>query len=85
VARGLVDELGGLPRAVEKARELARIQGDAELVLWPPDRAWYEELFRGADDEDGGGLGAGALGVLAQNLWSGRPLALSPFAVIWER
>jgi protease-4 len=34
--RGLVDELGGLSRAVELARQQAELPPDAELRRWPP-------------------------------------------------
>jgi protease-4 len=36
--RGLVDELGGLRRAAELARERAGLPADAELRRWPPRR-----------------------------------------------
>lgn len=45
-ARGLVDELGGLQRALELAKEQAGIApGDeVELVVYPPKRSLYEAL-----------------------------------------
>ena len=113
--RGLVDAIGGLAVAVAKARELARIKGAADLVLWPPAKPWYRELLSPEEDRGGvwgrsdggavqrlvpGGLAAGVaaagetLGVrvleagnltaMAQRLCAGRPLALLPFALVWE-
>ena len=45
-ARGLVDELGGLQRALELAKEQAGIAADdeVELVVYPPKRSLYEAL-----------------------------------------
>jgi len=44
LAIGLVDELGGLDRAVRRAKQRASIPADAdvELVLYPPKRSLYE-------------------------------------------
>jgi protease-4 len=40
---GLVDELGGLERAVALARQRAKLgPGDVELVVYPPRRSFYE-------------------------------------------
>jgi len=41
---GLVDELGGLERAIAIARERAKIPSTAkvEIVVYPPKRSWYE-------------------------------------------
>src|SRR5262249_37861616 len=43
---GLVDEIGGLDRAVEIAKERAKISPDAsvELVVYPPRKSFYELL-----------------------------------------
>ncbi len=41
----LIDALGGLEEAVQKAKELAHVSGPAALVLWPPTRSWYEQLL----------------------------------------
>jgi protease-4 len=51
---GLIDELGGLERAVSIAKQRAKIAHDAEveLVIYPPKKSFYE-LFRdpfGASD-----------------------------------
>jgi protease-4 len=45
-AHGLVDELGGLTRALQLAKEAASIGRDAEveLVVYPPKRSFYEAL-----------------------------------------
>jgi protease IV len=54
--RGLVDELGGLDRAVALAKERARIPSDSqvELVVYPPRKTLYElltdQLFGTGDD-----------------------------------
>jgi protease-4 len=44
---GLVDELGGLARAIAMAKQRARIPADSEveLVIYPPRRTFYD-LFR---------------------------------------
>ena len=51
---GLVDELGGLDRALALAKERAKIGRDAEveLVVYPPKRSFYESLANpfGASD-----------------------------------
>jgi protease-4 len=54
--RGLVDELGGLDRAIAIAKERAKIaaERDVELVVYPPRRSVYELLsdrLSGAGDE----------------------------------
>ena len=43
---GLVDELGGLDRALALAKQRAKIAPDAEveLVVYPPQRSFYELL-----------------------------------------
>ncbi|MEA2204614.1 MAG: protease [Blastocatellia bacterium] len=50
--RGLVDELGGLDRAVEVAKELAKIPADKGVrrVILPFPRTFLQELFTGDDD-----------------------------------
>ena len=54
---GLVDELGGLDRALALAKEHARIGRDTEveLVVYPPKRSLYEALADpfGASDQSG--------------------------------
>ena len=43
---GLVDELGGLDRAIELAKERAKIAADSdvEVVVYPPRKSFYEIL-----------------------------------------
>ncbi|HEY0406944.1 MAG TPA: signal peptide peptidase SppA [Pyrinomonadaceae bacterium] len=50
---GLVDELGGLDRAIEIARQLAGIPADkgVKRVILPYPRAFFEDLFGGGDDD----------------------------------
>lgn len=49
---GLVDEIGGLDRAVEIAKELAQIPADKGVrrVVFPAPRTFFQEMF-GGDDE----------------------------------
>lgn len=63
-ALGLVDELGGLARALEIAREQAKIDrgAEVELVVYPPKRGLYEALANPFGS--GAGTGAGALAAL---------------------
>ena len=57
---GLVDELGGLDRALAAAKSKANIPTDAEveIIVYPPKKSFYE-LVR---DPFGSAQGAGALG-----------------------
>jgi protease-4 len=57
--RGLVDELGGLARAIEIAKQRAGIAADedVELVIYPPRRTLYEAL----SEQLGGGAALPAL------------------------
>jgi protease-4 len=50
--RGLVDEFGGLERAVEVAKELAKIprEKDVRRVIFPAPRTFFQEIFGGGDD-----------------------------------
>jgi protease IV len=52
---GLVDELGGLDRALALAKEQARIARDSEveLVIYPPKRSLYESLASFGGTESG--------------------------------
>jgi protease IV len=47
--RGLVDEFGGLDRAVEVAKELAKIPADKGVrrVVFPAPRSFFQQLFGG--------------------------------------
>ena len=59
---GLVDELGGLDRAVAMAKQRAKIAADSdvELVVYPPRKSFYEllsEQFSGSSDSAAVGRG----------------------------
>jgi protease-4 len=59
--RGLVDEFGGLDRAVEVAKELAKIPADKQVrrVVYPAPRTLFQQLFGGGgDEEDAAGIRA---------------------------
>ena len=45
---GLVDELGGLDRAIAIAKQAAKIEGaqDVEVVTYPPRKGFYESIAR---------------------------------------
>jgi len=51
--RGLVDEFGGLDRAVEVAKELARIPADKGVrrVVYPAPRTFFQQLLGGGDQD----------------------------------
>ncbi|HEX8560167.1 MAG TPA: signal peptide peptidase SppA [Pyrinomonadaceae bacterium] len=51
---GLVDEVGGLDRAVEVAKELAKIPADKGVrrVVYPAPRTFFQQLLGGGDDQD---------------------------------
>jgi protease-4 len=72
---GLVDELGGLDRAVSLAKQRAKIAQDAEveLVIYPPKKSFYDVLR----DPFGGASGATTL---AQLLGFSNPKALEALA-----
>ncbi len=50
---GLVDEFGGLDKAVEVAKELAKIPADKGVrrVVFPAPRSFFQQLFGGGGDE----------------------------------
>jgi protease-4 len=84
---GLVDELGGLDRAVAVAKQRAKIAADSdvELVVYPPRKSFYELL---SDQFSGSAEGAQSAAVtawLTANLSSGEIEALrimrGPFAM----
>jgi protease IV len=52
--RGLVDEFGGLDRAVEVAKELAKIPADKGVrrVVFPAPRTFLQQFFGGGDEPD---------------------------------
>lgn len=51
--RGLIDEFGGLDRAVEVAKQLANIPADKGVrrVIFPAPRTFLEQILGGSDDE----------------------------------
>src|SRR5215207_10064474 len=51
--KGLVDEFGGLDRAVEVAKELAKIPADKGVrrVVYPAPRTLFQQLFGGGDQD----------------------------------
>ena len=57
--RGLVDEFGGLDRAVEVAKELAKIPADKGVrrVVYPAPRTFFQQIF-GGDEEDAASIKA---------------------------
>src|SRR5947209_2131633 len=50
---GLVDEFGGLDRAVEVAKELAQIPADKQVrrVIYPAPRTFIQQIFSGEDED----------------------------------
>lgn len=58
--RGLVDEFGGLDRAVEVAKELAKIPADKDVrrVVYPAPRTFFQQLLGGNDEEDSASIKA---------------------------
>jgi protease-4 len=88
---GLVDDLGGLERALAVARRHANIAQDTqvELVVFPPKKTFYEMLAEPFGRADGTGAIAGLLGIrqrhAIQTLTAplrvfrrGEPLAIMP-------
>jgi protease-4 len=84
---GLVDELGGLDRAVAVAKQRAKIAADSdvELVVYPPRKSFYElltEQFSGSGESM---RSAAVTAWLSENLSSGEIEALrvvrGPFAM----
>lgn len=51
--KGLIDEFGGLNRAVEIAKELANLPADKDVrrVIFPAPRPFFETIFSNTDDE----------------------------------
>jgi len=88
---GLVDDLGGLDRAVSLAKQRAKIAQDAdvELVIYPPKKSFYDILTNPLGGNDRAGtlallLGFGsprvlqALAAPLQVFRRGEPLAIMP-------
>jgi protease-4 len=92
--RGLVDELGGLDRAVAIAKERAGIPADedVELVTYPPRRTLYEAIAEQFGSSTGarlwsmlGGAEGRAMAALTAPVRifrRGEPLAMMPFAFV---
>ena len=94
---GLVDELGGLDRAIAIARQRAKLPaGDVDYVVYPPRKSLYEMVADPLGESGHSGRGAlwGVLGpeerrvasallVPWQLLRAGEPLALMP--LVWIR
>ena len=92
--RGLVDELGGLDRAVVIAKARAGIPADedVELVTFPPRRTLYEAIAEQFGSSSGGrlwtllggaeGRAMAALTAPVRLFRRGEPLALMPFAFV---
>jgi protease-4 len=55
---GLVDEVGGLTRAIAVARGLAKIPADAKvrLVYYPAEKTWFESLASSEEKQTAMGL-----------------------------
>jgi protease-4 len=58
--KGLVDEFGGLDRAVEVAKELAKIPADKGVrrIVYPTPRTFFQQLLGGGGDEDAASIKA---------------------------
>src|SRR4051812_19832204 len=84
---GLVDELGGLDRAVAVAKQRAKIAADTdvELVVYPPRKSFYELLSEQFSGSSEGAQSAAVTAWLTANLSSGEIEALrimrGPFAM----
>ncbi len=52
--KGLVDEFGGLNRAIEIAKELAKLPADKDVkrVVFPTPKPFFESVFGSGDDEE---------------------------------
>jgi len=57
-ANGLVDELGGLDRAIVAAKLRAKIpaESEVEIVVYPPKRSFFDLVTKGFKTEQGGSL-----------------------------
>jgi protease-4 len=80
---GLVDELGGLSRAIAVAKSRAKIpeETEVEVVVYPPVRSFYELL---SEQISGAGEGAAVASWLADNLTSAEKDALSVLRGPWS-
>jgi protease-4 len=89
--RGLVDEIGGLERAVALAKERAGIPESRKVILevYPRKKSYFDmllgQMVRGEPELDAG-VGFDPKRLLAQSpalnmLLEGKPLALMPFSI----
>jgi protease-4 len=78
-AIGLVDELGGLDRAITAAKQRAKIPADSdvEIVVYPPRRSVYDLLSKGLRAEQGSLL----TGLVPPDQRRALGIALSPLRV----
>ncbi|MEJ7608277.1 MAG: signal peptide peptidase SppA, partial [Bryobacteraceae bacterium] len=69
--RGLVDELGGIDRAIELIRLKANLRGDEKLRLeaYPPKRNWFEQYLKSTSDDAVDARIRSLLGDLDYKLW----------------
>jgi protease-4 len=89
--RGLVDEIGGLERAVAMAKERAGIPESRKVVLevYPRKKSYFDMLLGQmvrSEPDLGAGVGFDPKRLLAQSpvlnmLLEGRPLALMPYSI----
>ena len=75
-ANGLVDDLGGLDRAIAIAKQRAKIDGDVEIVVYPPRKSFYELFSEQFPDERRRRLAMTVCSWMAANLSSGELEAL---------
>jgi protease-4 len=83
-ARGLVDELGGLDRAIEIVKQRARIPASehVELVTYPPRRTIFELIFGSGEEAAIPGVLRGFLRGFDLPLWAkGGYLRVMPFTL----
>ena len=81
---GLVDELGGLDRAVEMVKERAKIPASEKvtLVTYPPKRSLFELLFNRSSDSEVESKLRAVLGKLPlRALGQGGVMGLMPFTI----
>jgi protease-4 len=79
---GLVDELGGLDKAVAVAKQLANIPADqsVQFVVFPRPKTPFQQLSEWMQVQAGGGVPAKAwLDPTRSPLWKEKALVLVPF------
>ncbi len=83
--KGLVDELGGIDRAVEKARQLAGIPSSSRigLVLYPAKKSLLEYIMQATGNDDGLDAMAAKMGLKPQlRIWMhAGMMRMMPFSV----